>query len=983
MSNLAPQDPPFALRQTNVSQPSLIHSRPSQQSITASEDYYSISSGTGGSGGSSTYSGESGDARAAYAAGVGAPIRRYRTPPSRYRTPAQSGDQLPSHTGQEDEEPQVRRTPMRGQGRRRQSPAGIGEASTAAIAVPVLREGGIRRKPVPSTVMEGTEPGSPVSPAYIPSTGARSSVAQDISRERNAPTPGVDDTPYIRFALDQLTRDEEVRGSRTYQGLGSGMAGNYPYIVPETKGGQIPPPPPPVSRARAMRSFQQPRDQYRQPRPYASELPGDEIQQGQYRSRQYNDYETPALASAAAAGALPYDSEKKEQQEIFDDPPPRNPARLSTPPFGLRGQPSQHEQGREEPSVFMEVPNEGGYLTHLNFIPGTLRPFSLILFFCLVLAYTVCLVFCAAWSLTDNGLWDYGIIGDARYFVFQYLPTLLGVILLFWVIQIEVAVMRIAPFVAMASDNSKAREAGAQLSMHPKGFVLPYVGHFTAGLPLAGVFMVVAWLQIWTLPLLASSFNVYYTGSPETGRWRWIATQGAIWTVIVLYVLLLVGVILLMVWLKFGRRSTGLKWDPRSLADLVVLMERSNALEISADGEPARLGYWRTSDRPNETFHTYGIVDKSARRYDLEGGEIREKRTSERLSSPIAPPTSRFSEPYELESNEKRHSRENMLPRPGSSESSASKGQCALPWYLHVSMAALWAIIAIVLLLAFLIVSYLPSTRVSNAFAPTVPAPVNVDGFSATNFLFSFIPALLATLCLLVWLDFDYAYRRLQAFETLVKDEGESAEKSLLLSYVADLPVFVTINAGTNGQWQVAVLSFVSLIAATLPILGGGVFWAQFYIPDQTTRMAAHMTAYYALTVFCVLYALAYLLIFPSRRLRYAAHLMGSNSAVSFAEIIDLVHQSRILNDLSFHEPESKIQLVTRLLSAPPGTRISQNPEATQSKGSLADSLRGFGRARQYAAGGISPMDIPTYHLGSYVGRDGQEYMGIDRLRRD
>ncbi|KAI6859407.1 hypothetical protein KC334_g21628, partial [Hortaea werneckii] len=276
MSNLAPQDPPFALRQTNVSQPSLIHSRPSQQSITASEDYYSISSGTGGSGGSSTYSGESGDARAAYAAGVGAPIRRYRTPPSRYRTPAQSGDQLPSHTGHEDEEPQVRRTPMRGQGRRRQSPSRIGEASTAAIAVPVLREGGIRRKPVPSTVMEGTEPGSPVSPAYIPSTGARSSVAQDISREQNAPTPGVDDTPYIRFALDQLTRDEEVRASRRYQGLGSGMAGNYPYIVPETKGGQIPPPPPPVSRARAMRSFQQPRDQYRQPRPYASELPGDE-----------------------------------------------------------------------------------------------------------------------------------------------------------------------------------------------------------------------------------------------------------------------------------------------------------------------------------------------------------------------------------------------------------------------------------------------------------------------------------------------------------------------------------------------------------------------------------------------------------------------------------------------------------------------------------------------------------------------------------
>ena len=28
------------------------------------------------------------------------------------------------------------------------------------------------------------------------------------------PTPGVDDTPYIQFAIDQLTRDEELMGRR-------------------------------------------------------------------------------------------------------------------------------------------------------------------------------------------------------------------------------------------------------------------------------------------------------------------------------------------------------------------------------------------------------------------------------------------------------------------------------------------------------------------------------------------------------------------------------------------------------------------------------------------------------------------------------------------------------------------------------------------------------------------------------------------------
>lgn len=37
-----------------------------------------------------------------------------------------------------------------------------------------------------------------------------------MDSESLSTTPGVDDTPYIRFAIDQLTRDEEVRGSRKY-----------------------------------------------------------------------------------------------------------------------------------------------------------------------------------------------------------------------------------------------------------------------------------------------------------------------------------------------------------------------------------------------------------------------------------------------------------------------------------------------------------------------------------------------------------------------------------------------------------------------------------------------------------------------------------------------------------------------------------------------------------------------------------------------
>ena len=32
--------------------------------------------------------------------------------------------------------------------------------------------------------------------------------------EISPPTPGVDDTPYIQFAIEQLTRDEDIMGTR-------------------------------------------------------------------------------------------------------------------------------------------------------------------------------------------------------------------------------------------------------------------------------------------------------------------------------------------------------------------------------------------------------------------------------------------------------------------------------------------------------------------------------------------------------------------------------------------------------------------------------------------------------------------------------------------------------------------------------------------------------------------------------------------------
>jgi hypothetical protein len=60
------------------------------------------------------------------------------------------------------------------------------------------------------------------------------------------PTPNTDDTPYIRFAIEQLTRDQNIKASRrpaTETTLGSGSDDTYPVerIIPDVGLGYVQP----------------------------------------------------------------------------------------------------------------------------------------------------------------------------------------------------------------------------------------------------------------------------------------------------------------------------------------------------------------------------------------------------------------------------------------------------------------------------------------------------------------------------------------------------------------------------------------------------------------------------------------------------------------------------------------------------------------------------------------------------------------------
>jgi hypothetical protein len=105
-----------------VSNPSIVHRR-SEQSITASEDYYSLSPSSS----SSTYTPRHIN-DPAYSE---ATIIRYSTPPSRLRTPAHSRDNL-----NQVDDGNLNRAALRGLGQRRQSLDSSSSRERRAVAMP-------------------------------------------------------------------------------------------------------------------------------------------------------------------------------------------------------------------------------------------------------------------------------------------------------------------------------------------------------------------------------------------------------------------------------------------------------------------------------------------------------------------------------------------------------------------------------------------------------------------------------------------------------------------------------------------------------------------------------------------------------------------------------------------------------------------------------------------------------------------------------
>jgi hypothetical protein len=664
-------------------------------------------------------------------------------------------------------------------------------------------------------------------------------------------SPGIDDSPYIRFAIEQLTRDEELLG-RGRQG--SVTSTDYP-----------------VNR-----------------------IIGDE------GLDYYGDSAAP--------------TEPPKQPESLPSRPKTNEQQVSAP----------------KEVLLPAAPPEGTQSPDLGFVPIVLRPLPLILLIFACLLMIAGLMFSSVYSLKNHGLYDYDGTGTPRYFVFQFLPQLLGIIIIVWLFVLQAAICRILPFLIMASERPFDRVL-QDVPILPANFLFPHLVHFRVGEPLVGTILFIFWVTNFTVPLLSCAFQ---TQLFEV--WRWTSVQGVSWTLVALYLALILALVLCL--FRFRPRSSTLIWDPVSLADLIPLFQRSNALRLFEQSEIShstrahipprlfRLGYWMTS-RAQNIFH--GVGEENAPvRASAESVHITEKIAMQRDSDSIDVERLRYSDVESFTRN---------------IHSPFTRYRWT-PWFLRDSAVLSWVIFAAALTITFIVVSFVHNA-VQYGFNPMLLSGTNSAGFSSSNFLYSFLPALLGMFLFLVWQPIDTYFRAVQPFVNLSHPTGATAERSMLLAYPSCYPVETTILALINRDFKMAWISFVSLMSIAIPVLAGGVFTAQYFRKENNIRVAATMPAYYALVVFVAVYAASFLLVWPTRK-RYLPHKIHT-----LADLLSFMYQSPLLTDSALWNLRTKADLVGRLVAPP------------------IDEETGRERLAKYA-------------FGIYIGRDGREHLGIDRLQR-
>ncbi len=285
--------------------------------------------------------------------------------------------------------------------------------------------------------------------------------------------------------------------------------------------------------------------------------------------------------------------------------------------------------------------------------------------------------------------------------------------------------------------------------------------------------------------------------------------RGIAWTLVCFIIALLVAFAILF-W-YWRNRKTGLIWDPRSIADVVALATNSNVLDdyrgtelLGTRAELKSALRRRVVDktwllglgRPAQSVAWHGI-----------GTDWQDEAWLDRNTQNLAAGSEKnVAGAHGLDQDPE-------APRPRAAQVRFRY----LPWCMRNNQILYFILTGVVLLVALLVVSFLPSTSIKAGFLPWVPAGPVSGAFSSANFLYSFLPSLLGLVMWLLFQSLELSLRILQPWAELQAHNrslagGARPEASILADYAACLPLQSTWHALRNRHWRVAALSLLSTL---------------------------------------------------------------------------------------------------------------------------------------------------------------------------
>ncbi|KAK0125656.1 hypothetical protein ONS96_009490 [Cadophora gregata f. sp. sojae] len=480
-------------------------------------------------------------------------------------------------------------------------------------------------------------------------------------------------------------------------------------------------------------------------------------------------------------------------------------------------------------------------LPPLEFKPFMLRPwflYSSLAFNLLILGLMITLIFKPRFKVLNQ--WGY--------FFVQIFPAVIGTITSSFLRGITLTLSRLTPFILCAAPSGSTAGVSILREYFPDPSLRDVVKtkNFTLGF---------AWtLFILGNVILGFKASLLNTNVADGYREAIVATW-ALYPLIAIYSFVAVFMLVVIFRMK-AAGSTGLRWDPVSLADHLILFRHSNFLrhfegtDMATRGSmfevlkdlPLKLGYWkRIEGNTTSYWHGFGLLENGISA--LEG---------QAQPNPIIK--------LSQESVQKLRYR------------STYTNMERVPMYIWTTIASILCGLFIAGLCTNMVKGY------------NIPFSANLAAF-----LFQFSLTFVVTLFTWFWEDLDLFTRSTQPF--MYSDSPQPASENLLLDYNCALPYIVTYTALTNNHWKVARISALAPLQRLLPILVGG----SISVVDNGDYTCT-CTASLPIFIVIIVWLFAYIILIPYETLEagYRRHL--PRNYCSIADILSWTYASKLLN---------------------------------------------------------------------------------------